>query len=75
MMKETIKKQVLDLSQKERAKLAHLLIDSLNPDVDFESEEAWSRELKNRINQYQQGVSSTKSWSKIKQAALNTLNK
>lgn len=74
-MKETIKKQVLELSQKERAQLAHLLIDSLNPDIDFESEEAWSQELKDRINQYQQGISSTKSWNKVKQNALEILDK
>lgn len=75
MSKETIKKQALELSDKERAELAHLLIDSLNPEAEFESEEAWSEELKKRINRYEQGASSTKSWSEVKKNAQAYLDK
>jgi putative addiction module component (TIGR02574 family) len=75
MVNERIKKEALELSQKERAQLAHMLIDSLNPESDFESEEAWSKELKHRINQYQEGASSSTSWDNVKKKGLNILNK
>ena len=46
MINEKIKKQALELADQERAELAHMLIDSLHPDQEFESEEDWSKELK-----------------------------
>jgi len=46
MIYDKIKKQALELSSEEQAELAHMLIDSLNPEKEFESEEAWSEELK-----------------------------
>lgn len=75
MSSETIKKQALELSEEERAELAHLLIDSLNPDTEYDSEKAWSKELKKRIDQYEQGASSTKPWSEVKKNAQALLNK
>lgn len=75
MANEKIKKEALELSQKERAQLAHMLIDSLNPETDFKSEEAWSKELKHRIDQYQEGASSSTSWEKVKEKGLHILNK
>lgn len=70
-----MKKEALKLSQKERAQLAHMLIDSLSPETDFESEEAWSEELKHRINQYQEGASSSTAWKNVKKKGLDILNK
>lgn len=75
MSNETIKKQVLELSEEERAELAHLLIDSLNPEAEFKTEEAWSKELKKRIDRYEQGASSTKPWNEVKKNAQALLNK
>lgn len=75
MVNEAIKKQALELSDKERAELAHLLIDSLNPDEEFESEEAWANELNERISRYEQGESPTKSWSEVKRNAQRRINK
>lgn len=75
MVNEKIKKEALELSQKERAQLAHLLIDSLNPETDFKSEEAWSKELEHRIDQYQKGVSSSTSWKEVKKKGKNMLDK
>ncbi len=74
MINEKIKKQALELSSKERAELAHMLIDSLNPVIEFESEEAWSEELKKRIDQYEQGQSSAKPWSEVKKNAQSLLD-
>ena len=75
MSNETIKKKALELSKEERAELAHLLIDSLNPETEYESEEAWEKELKNRIDRYEQGATSTKPWSEVKKNAQALLNK
>jgi putative addiction module component (TIGR02574 family) len=66
MIDEKIKKQALELSQTERAELAHMLIESLQPQKEFESEDAWSKELKERIDRYERGESSAKPWSEIK---------
>lgn len=75
MINEKIKKQALELSSRERAELAHMLIDSLQPEKDFESEDAWSDELKKRIDRYEQGESATKSWEEVKKNAQELLNK
>lgn len=74
MVNEKIKKQALELSIQERAELAHMLIDSLHPEKEFESEEAWSKELKLRIDQYEQGESSAKPWSEVKKNAQALLD-
>lgn len=74
MINEKIKKQALELSNQERAELAHMLIDSLHPEKEFESEEAWSEELKNRIDWYEQGKSSAKPWSEVKRNAQALLD-
>jgi len=74
MINEKIKKQALKLSSQERAELAHMLIDSLDPEKDFESEEAWSEELKKRIDRYEQGENSSKPWSEIKKNAQALLD-
>lgn len=74
MINEKIKKQALDLSDQERAELAHMLIDSLHPEKEFESEEAWSEELKKRIDRYEQSNSSAKPWSEVKKNAQALLN-
>jgi putative addiction module component (TIGR02574 family) len=69
MINKKIKKQALKLSSQERAELAHIMIDSLHPEKEFESEEAWSEELKKRIDRYEQGESSSKPWSEVKKNA------
>lgn len=74
MINKKIKKQALKLSSQERAELAHMLIDSLHPEEEFESEEAWSEELKKRIDRYEQGESSTKPWSEVKKNAKALLD-
>lgn len=74
MISEKIKKQVFSLSKKERAQLAHELIDSLQPDKKIKSEKEWSKELKRRISQYERGESSTRSWTDVKENARSMLN-
>lgn len=74
MINEKIRKQALKLSSQERAELAHMLIDSLRPDKEFESEDAWAEELKKRIDRYEQGKSSAKPWSEVKKNAQALLD-
>jgi putative addiction module component (TIGR02574 family) len=74
MINEKIRKQALKLSGQERAELAHLLIDSLHTEKEFESEDAWSEELKKRIDRYEQGLSSAKPWSEVKKKARAMLD-
>ena len=75
MVNDKLRKEALQLSQEERAQLAHALIDSLNPETDFESEEYWSKELEHRINQYQKGASSSTTWENVKKKGQDILNK
>jgi putative addiction module component (TIGR02574 family) len=75
MINEKIKKQALELSDQERAELAHMLIYSLHPEKEFESEEAWSKELKKRIDRYEQGEGSAKPWSEVKKNAQALLDR
>ncbi|MEX1137277.1 MAG: addiction module protein [Balneolales bacterium] len=74
MINEKIRKQALELSSQERAELAHMLIDSLRAEEEFESEQAWSEELKKRIDRYEQGESSAKPWSEVKRNAQALLD-
>ena len=74
MINEKIKKQVLNLSSQERAEFAQMLIDSLYSEQEFETEEAWSEELKKRIDRYQQGDSSAKPWNEVKKNAQTLLD-
>lgn len=74
MIDEKIRKQALKLSDNERAELAHMLIDSLHPEKVFDSEEDWLEELKKRINRYEQGESSAKSWNEVKRNAQALLD-
>ncbi len=57
MIKEKIQQEIHKLSKKERAELAHLLIESLEVNQKFNSEEAWSKELKQRVDRYESGES------------------
>jgi putative addiction module component (TIGR02574 family) len=74
MVIEKIKKKALELSDKERAQLAHVLIDSLQKEEAFDSEEAWSKELKDRIDRFEKGESSARSWDEVKGKAQSRVD-
>lgn len=75
MIKEKIQKEILKLSKEERAELVHLLIDSLDFEEQFDSEEAWAEELKRRIDQYESGEGSSTSWDEVKRNAKAMLGR
>ncbi|AXJ00693.1 putative addiction module component, TIGR02574 family [Cyclonatronum proteinivorum] len=74
MTDQNIINQALKLSSEKRAELAHLLIDSLQKEEAFASEEAWSKELKRRIEGYEQGERTAKAWSEVKKNAQALLD-
>lgn len=51
-----IKKTVMALPPKERAELAHLLIASLDEEVDDGAEASWDRELQRRADEIHSGT-------------------
>lgn len=51
----TLDEQVADLSQKERARLALKLIESLDPGTDEDAEELWLDEAEKRLAEYDAG--------------------
>ncbi len=75
MINDKIKKRVLELSEQERAELAHLLIDSLHSEKESGSEKDWSEELKRRIDKYERGESSTNSWKNVNKTARSLLDR
>ncbi len=75
MLQEEIKKEALGLSQKKRAQLAHLLIDSLPKETGYDSEEALAKEIKKRITKYKQGKSTARPWSDIKKEVERMVKK
>jgi putative addiction module component (TIGR02574 family) len=52
----------LTLSDKERAKLASSLIDSLDPTVDADAELAWQEEIARRLEEVESGRMKPISW-------------
>ena len=53
---ERMKKQLLGFSQRDRAELAHFLIQSLDEGYDSDAESAWDAELSNRLKDIETGV-------------------
>jgi len=56
---EEILAAALKLSDQERAAIAALLIESLDPNYDKDCDEAWAAEIANRIADFQSGAVTT----------------
>jgi putative addiction module component (TIGR02574 family) len=52
---ERIKQQLAHLSLRDRAELAHFLIQSLDPEMDDDAEAAWEAELARRAEEIDSG--------------------
>jgi len=52
---EKVKEQALQLSETERAEIAHLLIASLDDKFDQDAETAWDAELDRRVKEIEEG--------------------
>ena len=58
------------LSEKERATLAGLLIESLESEIDPDVEEAWSVEIERRLAELDAGTAKTVPWEDVKAKLL-----
>jgi putative addiction module component (TIGR02574 family) len=54
--------EALRLSDEERAALAGELIQSLETEVDADAEEAWSAEIRDRLDRFEAGTTTTIPW-------------
>ena len=59
-------REVFELPESERATLAGLLIESLEPPPDPEVEEAWAEEAERRWKEIQSGAVKTIPWEEVK---------
>ncbi|MEO8496967.1 MAG: addiction module protein [Planctomycetota bacterium] len=60
----------LHLPDSERAELAALLIESLDPAVDQEVDEAWDAEIKRRVNELDSGAVTAVPWPEARRMIL-----
>jgi len=61
------------LSEKERATLAGLLIESLESEVDPDVEEAWRVEIERRVAELDAGTAKTVPWEVVKAELLRRI--
>jgi putative addiction module component (TIGR02574 family) len=59
-----------NLSEKERATLAGLLIESLESEIDSDVEEAWRVEIERRVAELDSGAAKTVPWEVVKAKLL-----
>ena len=62
--------QASELSEKERATLAGLLIESLESEIDPDVEEAWRVEIERRVAELDSGTAKTVPWETIRATLL-----
>lgn len=63
---EDVLKQALTLDEKGRASVAGALIESLDPQIDPDAEEAWDAEIRRRVEELDSGAVKTIPWSEAR---------
>jgi len=63
-----------ELSERDRATLAGLLIESLEADAEPDVEAAWSDEIKRRVADLDAGTVETIPWEEVRRRLLDRLN-
>ena len=63
-----------ELSERDRATLAGLLIESLESEPDPEVEAAWAAEIERRVAELDTGAVKTIPWEQVRQRLLDRLN-
>lgn len=58
--------QALDLSPSERGRLAAMLIDSLETEVDEDADATWAEEIQRRVEDIDQGRVQLIPWSEVR---------
>ena len=67
-------KRALALSDQERAELASSLIDSLDPTIDADAEQAWQEEIARRLAEIESGKVKTVPWDEVRRKGRALLN-
>ena len=67
-------KDASELSAKDRADLAGLLIDSLDGEPDEGVEAAWAAEIERRVAELESGAVQSVPWEAVRQRLLNRLD-
>lgn len=67
-------KRVLDLSEKERAALAGLLIASLEEEPDYDLESIWRLEVARRVSELNSGKVAAIPWEDVKMRLIKGCN-
>ena len=68
----------MQLSDRERADLAASLIESLDPSIDDDWQNAWDAEISRRVSELEDGTAKPIPWSEVRaklQGKLNELSK
>ena len=67
-------KEASELSEKDRADLAGLLIESLEGEPDEDVEAAWAAEIQRRVAELDRGVVKGIPWEEVRQRLIDRLN-
>jgi len=67
-------REVSNLSAEDRATLAGVLIDSLDPAPDAEVEAAWAKEIGRRVVELDSGSVKTIPWKEVRRDLFDRLN-
>ncbi|HSG32474.1 MAG TPA: addiction module protein [Thermodesulfobacteriota bacterium] len=72
--KEQLFKEAMDLDDNARANLAGLLIESLDTEAENGIENAWLKEIEQRMESLDSGKTETVSWDTVKERLYNNVN-
>lgn len=72
--KEQLFKEAMDLDDNARANLAGLLIESLDTEAENGIENAWLKEIEQRMESLDSGKTETVSWDTVKDRLYNNVN-
>jgi putative addiction module component (TIGR02574 family) len=67
-------KEASELSEKDRADLAGLLIESLEGEPEPDVEAVWAAEIERRVTELDAGVVKTIPWEEVRQRLVDRLN-
>ncbi len=67
-------KEASELSEKDRADLAGLLIESLEGEPDVDVEAAWAAEIERRVAELEAGTVESIPWEVVRQRLVDRLN-
>jgi len=71
---EQLLEEALALSDEERAEIAGVLIESLEPPPDMDVEAAWRREVARRVATLDSGAAKTVPWSQVRDELFSKLS-